>query len=174
MSAIANYADAIYRIAEAEGQVTRVEDELLQFAQVFEADEKLRGALTDPAHAVAQRQQVVEDILKGKAADATVAAVSMVVAAGRARDLPAIVRSMVDRGAARRNRAIAEVRTAVPLSPEQSDRLAAALRARTGKEVELKVTVDPTVLGGIVTQIGDTVIDGSIRHRMNKMRETLS
>ena len=125
-------------------------------------------------HAVAQRQQVVEDLLQGKAAPATVAAVSMIVAAGRARDLPAIVRAMVDRGASQRNHTVAEVRTAVPLSPEQSKRLAEALKKTTGKEVELKVTIDPNVLGGVVTQIGDTVIDGSIRHRMNKMRETLS
>jgi F-type H+-transporting ATPase subunit delta len=174
MSAVANYADAVYRIAEAENEVGRVEDELLQFAQALEANETLRSTLTDPKYPVAQRQQVVEDLLHGKAASATLAAVSMVVAAGRARDLPEIVRNMVDRSAARRNRTVAEVRTAVPLTADQSKRLADALQKSTGKEVELKVTVDPNVLGGIVTQIGDTVIDGSIRHRMNKMRETLS
>jgi F-type H+-transporting ATPase subunit delta len=174
MTAVDNYADAVYRIAEAENQVGRVEDELLALSQALEANEALRSALTDPKYPVAQRQQVVEDLLKDKAAAATLASVSMIVAAGRARDLPAIVRAMVDRSASQRNHAVAEVRTAVPLTPDQSQRLVAALKKNTGKDVELKVTIDPSVLGGVVTQIGDTVIDGTIRHRMNKMRETLA
>ena len=93
--------------------------------------------------------------------------------AGRAADLPAIARAVLDQGAASRNHAIAEVRSAVPLTDQQRTRLASALKASTGKDVEIKVVIDPTVLGGIITQIGDTVIDGSVRHRLNRVRETL-
>jgi len=173
MSAITNYADAVYRIASAEGETAEVEDELLRFSQMFESNEQLRSALTDPGHPVSLRQQVVEDLLKGKSSIATLSAVSMIVSAGRARDLPAIVRAMVDRSAAQRNRAVAEVRAAVPLSADQLKRLAAAIKKATGREVELKVTVDSSVLGGVVTRIGDTVIDGSVRHRLNKLREAM-
>jgi F-type H+-transporting ATPase subunit delta len=69
---------------------------------------------------------------------------------------------------------VAEVRSAVPLSADQTTRLAAALATATGKAVEIKVVIDPSVLGGLVTQIGDTVIDGSVRHRLNQVREAIA
>jgi F-type H+-transporting ATPase subunit delta len=80
---------------------------------------------------------------------------------------------VLEKGAAARSHAVAEVRTAVPLSDTQRKRLAEALKKATGKDVELKVVIDPTVLGGVITQIGDTVIDGSVRHRLSRVRETL-
>ena len=173
MSAVDVYAKAIHDIAAAEGSLQQVEDQLFQVAQLIESNDALRSAITDPHAPVASRQQVMEDLLKGKASPATVGAVSLIVGAGHAADLPAIARAVLDRGAAARNHAIAEVRSAVPLSDEQRKRLAAALKASTGKDVEIKVVIDPTVLGGVITQIGDTVIDGSVRHRLNRVRETL-
>jgi F-type H+-transporting ATPase subunit delta len=170
---IDTYAAAIHDIATAEGRPQQVEDELFRIGQIVESNDQLRSALSDSLVAVERRQQVVEDILKGKASPTTFGAVSMIVAAGYAADLPAIARAVVERGAASRNRAVAEVRTAVPLSDDQRTRLAAALKKSTGKDVEIKVVIDPSVLGGIVTQIGDTVIDGSVRHRLNRVRETL-
>lgn len=173
MSVIEAYADAIHRIAAAEGNLSQVEDELFQVAQAVEASDELRTALTDPLTPVANRQQVMEDLLRGKASAATIGAVSLVVGAGHAADLPAIARAVIEKGAALRNHAVAEVRSAVPLTDDQRKRLAAALKQSTGKDVEIKVVIDPSVLGGIVTQIGDTVIDGSIRNRLNRVRETL-
>ena len=173
MSVIEAYADAIHRIAAAEGNLSQVEDELFQVAQAVEASDELRTALTDPLTPVANRQQVMEDLLRGKASSATIGAVSLVVGAGHAADLPAIARAVIEKGAALRNHAVAEVRSAVPLTDDQRKRLAAALKQSTGKDVEIKVVIDPSVLGGIVTQIGDTVIDGSIRNRLNRVRETL-
>jgi F-type H+-transporting ATPase subunit delta len=58
------------------------------------------------------------------------------------------------------------------LTDEQKSRLAAALAKKTGKQIEVVVDVDPSVLGGIVTQIGDTVIDGSVRQRLSQLRES--
>jgi F-type H+-transporting ATPase subunit delta len=168
------YADAIHTIATAEGDLAAVEDELFQFSQAIEANDDLRSALTDVNSPVAARQQIVEDLLRHKASPATLAVVSMVVGAGRAADLPAISRALLDRAAAARNHAVAEVRSAVLLTNDQRKRLADALKQSTGKDVEVKVVIDPSVLGGIVTQIGDTVIDGSVRHRLNQVRESLT
>lgn len=173
MSVTESYASAIHTIAAAEGNLTQVEDELFQVAQAVESNDALRTALTDPLTPVANRQQVMEDLLRGKASPTTIGAVSLVIGAGHAADLPAIARAVIEKGAALRNHAVAEVRTAVPLTDDQRKRLAAALKKSTGKDVEIKVVIDPSVLGGIVTQIGDTVIDGSVRHRLNRVRETL-
>jgi F-type H+-transporting ATPase subunit delta len=166
------YAEALLRVAAAEGQIGEVEDELFRFAQVLEGSDELRDALTDPHIPASRRQQIVEDLLGGKATSTTVALVSLVVGTGRGKDLPAIIHALVEMSARQVNKEVAEVRSAIDLSDDQRQRLAAALANSLGKDVEVKVIVDPTVLGGIVAQVGDTVIDGSVRHRLAKLRES--
>ena len=94
------------------------------------------------------------------------------VGAGRAADLPAIVDAFIERSAASRNKAVATVRSAVDLSDDQRQRLAEAIKTSSGKDVEIKVVIDPTVLGGVITEIGDDIIEGSVRRRLNQLRES--
>lgn len=174
MSARADaYAGALFEVAKAEGSLERVEEELFRVARTLEASDDLRTTLTDQAIPAERRQAIVEDLLGGRASPVTTALVSFVVGAGRSRDLPAIIDSLVRRAAEERAEAVAEVRAAVPLSEEQRRRLAEALGRATGKRVSLKVVVDPTVIGGVVARVGDTVIDGSVRHRLEQLKETL-
>ena len=119
---------------------------------------------------MARRQQIVEDLLGGKASSTTVALVSLVVGTGRSRELPAIIRQLVDMSAAEANKAVAEVRSAIPLNQDQRDRLTKALGEATGRQIALKVVIDPAVLGGIVAQVGDTVIDGSVKSRLQQLQ----
>ena len=164
------YAEALFAVARAEGTLGEVEDELFRFSQTLQGSDELRDALTDPSIPASRRQQVVEDLLGGKASTTTVALVSMVVGTGRSRDLPTIIRQLVEMSAAEANKEVAEVRSAVPLTDDQRKRLAEALGEATGKQVEVKVVVDPSVMGGIVAQVGDTVIDGSVRSRLDKLK----
>jgi F-type H+-transporting ATPase subunit delta len=167
------YAEALFAVARAEGTLGEVEDELFRFSQTLQGNDELRDALTDAGIPAALRQQIVEDLLGGNASPTTVALVSMVVGTGRARDLPSIIQRLVEMSAAEANKEVAEVRSAVPLTADQRDRLAKALEDATGKQVEVKVVVDPSVLGGIVAQVGDTVIDGSVRHRLDQLKNAL-
>jgi F-type H+-transporting ATPase subunit delta len=95
----------------------------------------------------------------------------MAVGTGRARELPAIIDSLVAMSAAQANRAVAEVRSAIDLTDDQRTRLASAIESATGKQVEVKVIVDPSILGGIVTTVGDTVLDGSVRTRLERLKQ---
>jgi F-type H+-transporting ATPase subunit delta len=167
------YAEALFRVARAEGNLGEVEDELFRFSQTLQGSDELRDTLTDPAIPASRRQQVIEDLLGGRATGTTTALVSMVVGTGRARELPHIIRQLVDMSAAEANKEVAEVRSAVPLTDDQRTRLAEALGKATGKQVEVKVVVDPSVMGGIVAQVGDTVIDGSVRSRLDKLKNAL-
>jgi F-type H+-transporting ATPase subunit delta len=164
------YAEALFGVARAEGTLGEVEDELFRFSQTLQGSDELREALTDPSIPASRRQQIVEDLLGGRASSTTVALVSMVVGTGRARQLPDIIKQLVDMSAAEANKEVAEVRSAIPLTDEQRKRLAEALGNATGKQVEVKVVVDPSVLGGIVAQVGDTVIDGSVRGRLDQLK----
>jgi F-type H+-transporting ATPase subunit delta len=167
------YAEALFAVARSEGTLGEVEDELFRFSQTLQGNDELRTALTDAGIPVARRQQIVEDLLDGKASPTTVALVSMVVGTGRTRELPRIITKLVEMSAAEANKEVAEVRSAVPLTDDQRTRLAKALGQATGKDVEVKVVVDPSVMGGIVAQIGDTVIDGSVRRRLDQLRNSL-
>jgi F-type H+-transporting ATPase subunit delta len=167
------YAEALFAVARAERTLGEVEDELFRFSQTLQGNDELRNALTNASIPAAQRQQIVEDLLGGKASPTTVALVSMVVGTGRARQLPTIIKRLVEMSAAEANKEVAEVRSAVPLSDDQRDRLAKALEDATGKQVEVKVVLDPSVLGGIVAQVGDTVIDGSVRRRLDQLKNAL-
>jgi F-type H+-transporting ATPase subunit delta len=167
------YATALLEVARAEGMLGEVEDDLFRFARVFEGNDDLRMALTDPSLPAERRMAVVEELMGGKALNVSAALASFVVGIGRAADMPAIVGRFVELAAAERSAEVAEVRSAVALSEEQRTRLATALSQATGKSVEVKVIVDESVLGGIVARIGDTVIDGTVRHRLEQLKETI-
>lgn len=170
---IDGYARALFEVARAEGTLDEVEDELFRFARSYESSDALRQALTDEQIPAAKRQAIVEDLLGGKATPTTTQLVSMVVGSGRGRELPAIVDRLVARASSSKHLELAEVRSAVELSDDQKTRLAAALANATGKQVNLKVVVDPSVLGGLVATIGDTVIDGSVRTRIDQLKSRL-
>ncbi|NNE72073.1 MAG: ATP synthase F1 subunit delta [Acidimicrobiales bacterium] len=168
------YADAAMNVAAAEGATADVERELNALANAVAGNAELGSTLANEAIPAAQRQQIVEDLLGGNANQATTAIVSMIVGAGRAGDLAEIAGAVAERGAQSRGANLAEVRSAVPLSDDQISRLSAALRQQTGRDVEVSVVIDPSVVGGLVTQIGDTVIDGSVKRRLTQMRESLA
>jgi F-type H+-transporting ATPase subunit delta len=170
---IEGYARALFEVARAEGTLDEVEDELFRFARSYESSDSLRSALTDEMVPAGKRQAIVEDLLGGKATSTTTQLVSMVVGSGRGRDLPAIIDQLVARASSAKNLAVAEVRTAVPLTADQQARLAAALANATGQQVNLKTIVDPSVIGGIVATVGDTVIDGSVRTRVEQLKSRL-
>jgi F-type H+-transporting ATPase subunit delta len=167
------YAQAMLQVARVSGQLSAVEDDLFRFARTFDGSDDLRMALTDPQLPVERRIAVIEQLMGGKALQTSTALVSMIVAAGQAGELPAIVERFVELAASERDNEVAEVRSAIPLDDGQIARLAEALGRATGKTVEVKVIVDPTVLGGLVARVGDTVIDGTVRHRLDEMKEQL-
>ena len=167
------YASALLEVATAEDMVDRVADELFRFARAVERNDQLRETLTNSLLPPELRQSIVEDLIGAKGAPLTAALVSLVVGAGRARDLVTILDRVVERAASEQRKEVAEVRSAVPLDGDQQGRLARALGNALGKQVEVKVIVDPSVMGGLVARVGDTVIDGSVRHRLDQLREVL-
>lgn len=171
---VRGYAQALFSVAAAEDVLDEVDDELFRFARTVEREGRLRDALTDPALPADRKRAVLADVLGERANPLTVNLLGFIVEQGRARDLPAIVDEMVALAAERRQAAVAEVRTAIPLDEEHARRLTEALELATGKRIDLKLVVDPTVVGGVVARVGDQVIDGSVRRRLELARERLS
>jgi F-type H+-transporting ATPase subunit delta len=168
---VRGYAEGLFKVVEAEGDLDRVEDELYRFGKLLESNHELRQALSDQNVNHSTRVKVLEDLLADKVSPHTLGMLTFIVAQDRARQLPAILEELSSIAASARQSVLAEVRSAVPLDQEQRDQLQDALSKATGKKVEIKVLIDPSVIGGIHARIGDTVIDGTVRRRLEQLKE---
>ena len=167
------YATALLETVHGAPALTTIEDELFRFSQVVAGSEPLRQALTDREVPAPNRRQVVADLLQGKAGAISVALAEYATQVGRPRDFEVFLGLLIDRVAAESNRRLADVRSAVELDDPQRQALAAALARAVGRDVEVRVTVDPSVVAGFVATIGDTVVDGSARHKLELLKERL-
>ena len=167
------YAQSLVDIARVENRLADVEDELFTFAQAVQGNDDLRMVLTDPNIAAEDRVGVTDQLLKGKALSTTKAIVALIIMAEHAGDLSEIVDAFIARSAHIREKETAEIRTAVELDDETLDKLVKALSKATGKSLDVKIILDENVIGGIIAKIGDEVIDGSLRSRLSKLKETI-
>ena len=171
---VEEYAAGLAKLADAEGELNRVADELYQLGRTVESSDELRSTLSDRSIPASRRIGVLEDLLGSNASPVTLNLVSMLVGAGRGNHIGPISDELVRQAAETRGQAVAEVRSAVSLNDDQRDRLRSALSNATGMNIDIVVVVDPDILGGVVAQVGDTVFDGSVRTRLEKMKERLS
>jgi len=163
----------MFRVAEAEGELEAVEGQLYAFAKLLERETRVREALHDPALPAENKRGLIRDAIGERANPIALNLLGLLVEQGRARDIPRIVGQLALVAAERRAHALAEVRSAVPLDEEQRRRLAEALSKATGRQVEVKVVVDPSVVGGLVARVGDEIFDGSVRSRLDEAKQHL-
>jgi F-type H+-transporting ATPase subunit delta len=169
-TAAESYAKAFLSVARAEGALATVQHELATFSSTFTSSSELQNTLTDPALPLEKRMKVIETLLGASASPVTVQLISLAVGSGRAKDLPAITAALAEEAAGDVGREAGEVRSAHPLTEQQQAALTAAAEKATGKKLALTFLVDSAVIGGVVTRIGDTVIDGSVRRRLEQLK----
>ncbi len=163
---------ALLSSAHAAGTLDAVEDELFRFERLVAADAPLRSAISDRSAPLDARRQLVDDLLSTRADTATTYLARRAVAA-RSNSFELTVGSYLTLAAALRQRALAHVVVARPLSAEQHDRLAAVLGRQLGRDVSLQVVVDPDVIGGVQVTVGDEIIEGTIAGRLHDARRQL-
>ena len=168
------YADALFGLASAEGQLERVERELYELARAVESSRELTEALSDPLLPSDRLRALMADLMEGQASPVTGVAIGLLIRMDRLPDLVAIADRLAEKAAAARGRKIAEVRSAVPMTADTIDRLEEALTKSVGHPVEARVVIDPDILGGVVARVGDLVVDGTVRSRMNHVRALLA
>jgi len=168
-SRVEGYASALLDISTAEGE--GVADEVYRAALALDGNAELIDTLSDTRIPGERKQGIVDELLGSRASKVTVAAVNFVVAAGQARSLGDIARRLAEMAAEAEGEIVAEVRAPLALDADQLDRLQEALARATGRRVQVKVVVDPSVIGGLVAKVGDTVLDGSVEGRFTELRE---
>ena len=169
---IDGYAAAVLEVARAEGDPDGVPTELAQVARAFETSEQLLDTLRDPLIPLDRKKGVIDDVIAGRVSVVSVSLVNLLVATGRLGDLAQVARRAIEMAAARQQAVVAEIRTAFELDAETSLRLTEKLSAVTGKKVQLDVVVDSSLIGGVVAKVGDTIYDGSVRNRLQDLRES--
>lgn len=167
-------AQALLASAERAGTLAEVEDELFRFGQVVASDPQLAAAIGDRAVPVERRATLTDSLLAGKATDVTVRAVRMALGGFGGRSVTGALTRLVELAAERRDLSVAYVTVATPLTEAEEQRLGTALSARYGRDVSVKTTVDPLVLGGARVQVGADLYDGTIARRLHQARNALA
>jgi F-type H+-transporting ATPase subunit delta len=151
--------------ADQAGQLDALEDDLFRFGRILAANTDLRDALSDRAAPMEAKRALLDGLIEGKVGPVTKNLLDQLLV-GRQRSLAAGLLHYQEVTAARRQRLVATVWVAAPLSDDQTSRLAESLAAQYSHEVHLNVVIDTSILGGVRVSIGDDVIDSTIETRL--------
>lgn len=165
---------AVVGAADRAGRLDTLEDDLFRFRRIVDGDVALRAALTDASVDTHRRRALLEDLLADRVGPESQALVRQAFLAPRERSFDRVLEQYGAVAAQRRNRLVARVVAAQPLSGDQQQRLAGALARIYGREPHLDVEVDPDVVGGLRVQVGDEVIDGTVAMRLADARRRLA
>jgi F-type H+-transporting ATPase subunit delta len=166
--------EALLAGADRVGDLGEVEDELFRFGQVVASAPNLSNALADPIAPVEQRAELARALLADKARPVTVQLVEVALSGFGGRSFSGALTRLVELAADRRDRQVAYVTVAAPLTDEEEHRLGSTLSGLYGREVTVKQTVDPQILGGMSVRIGADLYDGTILRRLNDTRNALA
>jgi F-type H+-transporting ATPase subunit delta len=166
--------DAVLASAEAQNQLEQVEDELFRITRTLVGQREVRSALFDPRGTRENRVQLVDSLLQGKVADATLQVARRATASPRGKRFVATLGDVADLAAQRRHRLVASVTSGTELSKAQTERLGSILQQAYGQDVQLNVTVDPEIIGGLRIQVGADVVDSTVLARLADARRRLA
>lgn len=174
-------ADALERQAvrgllsqvQAAGQLDSVQNQLFEVSQLVRGNADLRAALADRRRPLAARQQLLRDLLQGRA-HGWVIDLAIRAAGGRERTVELTLEHYLQLAAELRRRNVAHVTVAREMTDDQQARLRSALSRINGREVDIQMTIDPSVIGGVRVQLGDEVIEGTVSDRLEQVRRKLS
>ncbi len=167
------YADAVFEIGAQQETVDRWRDDLRVLAEYL-GNRRLAFVLTEPKIPFARKEQIVRDLLTGKVQPEAVNVALLLVERGLVDAAPAISDQFEKLYNDYRGQAVAQITTAIPLDAELRSRITGELAQITGKRIILQEKVDPSILGGAIARIGDTLIDGSLKRRFQLLRQQIA
>ncbi|HEY2916100.1 MAG TPA: F0F1 ATP synthase subunit delta [Candidatus Limnocylindrales bacterium] len=170
---------AARRYAEAAFELASRDDALdawaagLQLASQLVTDERVAVALDNPARPYPERFALLERLLKGRAPDGVLRLAALLAERGRVDRLPDVAAGFQRLLDLRRGIVEARVTSAAPLSPDETQAVQAWVAKTTGKQVHLTANVDEALIGGLTVRVGDTLMDASVRGRLERLRTEL-
>lgn len=178
MSAVAGsvarrYAQALFDLGSENGALEELEADLARAVETVSRQPVLQKTLYHPLISVDEKRQLVEALLSGKVSPRALNFLRLILEKKRERHLPVIMEEFRRLVNAARNVVDVEASVASPLSDPLLAELRGKLESVTGKRVNLTVSLNPSLLGGVVVQIGDRRFDGSLRGRLESLRHSI-
>lgn len=173
LTVVRRYAQALFDTAAKAGSVDQVEEDLRALTQTFAITPRLGQVLRAPVIPGERKQQLVQNVFAGRLSPLTLRFLNLVISRRREEILADVYPEFQRLANEARGLMTVEVTSAVPLTDEQRARLGESLAVKTGKRVQLMGRVDPEIMGGLVLRIGDTIVDGSVRTRLQQLRSRL-
>lgn len=168
------YAKALMEVAGSPEKANALRGELMRFEAALRTSSELRDVYANPGITAETKTAITDRIVsKLKVSEVAVRAIAMLVRFNRVNDISAILEGLTSYVNDALGVAVAQIRTARTLAPEEMSRLAEVLGRKTGRKVELDVVTDPKLLGGFVARIGSEVFDASVIGKIDRFRETL-
>ena len=164
---------SLLAVAEKDATLDDVEDQLFRFGRVLDREPELAKLLADTTAPVEKRIALLDQLVAGKVSAVAAALLRETVRLPRDKHLDVVCEELAELAAGRRNRSVAKVTAPVPLTPAQEQRLTDSLSRLYGRPISLQVELDPSVLGGLVVQVGGEVIDGSVTSKLAAARRAL-
>jgi F-type H+-transporting ATPase subunit delta len=165
------YASALFELADDRGFLDEVGEDLQSLRAMIEDSADMRRLISSPVLTRAAQGRAVASVAEAAALNPiTTNFLKLAARNRRLFALPAIIRSYLDRLAARRGHIDAEVASAIPLSDAQMDALAATLSATFGGEVGIDAKIDPSLLGGLVVKVGSRMVDSSLKTKLQHLK----
>ena len=171
----ARYARALFDVALKESDPVQIERDLASFAGLLSSNAELHGALTNPAVPVSAKRRIAEAVgTRLHVAPPALKLLALLADRDRLGMVPDLLAVYRERLMEHEQVVRAEVTTAAPMPPERVAQIEQRLAALTGRKVNMTTSVDPAIIGGVVTRIGSTVYDGSIATQLAKLKEKLT
>ena len=171
-SAAKRYAQAVFSLGKEQNTLDAWSDDLAMLSRIV-GDERIATYLTNPSVAAERRIEAFETSLDTNVQPEARNLARMLIERNRTMLIPDISDMFAAQLRAERGIAVAEVTTAEQLNDAEWDFIRQKLETMTGKKVEMVMNIDPDIIGGIIIRIGDQVIDGSVRNKLEKMRSRL-
>jgi F-type H+-transporting ATPase subunit delta len=167
------YAEAVMEIAVSDRSVDRWLADVKLIGEAF-GDRHLAFILREPKIPARRKELILRDLLAARVSPAALNLALVLNQDGLVEIGPRLAQEFEQRYDDYRGQARGEVTTAMPLAPDERASIAADLQRITGKRILLEERVDPTILGGVVARVGDTLIDGSVRRRLHLLRDQIA
>lgn len=168
------YASALFQVAREKGELDQVAADFQVVSQFFASDANLADLLEHQRIAPRQKKEIVQSLWEKVVSATTMNFIDLMVDKHREPYLAEIGKVFMDLLRAERNVAVAEVKSAYPLDQDKELKVKQALEKRLGKQIELRVSVHPELLGGLVIRVGDRIFDGSATKRLQLMKERMA
>ena len=168
------YAGALFAVAQRDGILDAVASDLALISRFLAEVPYLRAVIMQPMVSDAQKNKVAEDAFGDRVTASSLSFLKLLIRKRREELIEECAREYHALMAEHTNTADAEASTAVPLTPDQAERLTQSLQTLTGKTIRLTPQVDKSLVGGVVVRIGDRVMDGSVRGKLERLERQLS